>query len=115
MSANDRQIGGNHYRTEIQHWDWAAANELDYFQGCITKYVARHKKKNGLEDLLKAQHFLFKYIEQEYGIDETEAVKTTPTPAPGTVTFTPNSELNNGITEVQINDGEATPAYVNQD
>ena len=58
---------------------------------------------------------MFKYIEQEYGIDETEAVKTTPTPAPGTVTFTPNSELNNGITEVQIDDGEATPAYVNQD
>ena len=108
-------MGGNHYRTEIQHWDWAAANELDYFQGCITKYVARHKKKNGLEDLLKAQHFLFKYIEQEYSIDETEAVKVEPTPAPGTVTFTPNSDLNGGTTAVKIEDGEATSAYVNQD
>ena len=48
MPANDKQVGGNHYRTEIQHWDWAAANELDYFQGCITKYVARHKKNSGI-------------------------------------------------------------------
>lgn len=117
MPANDKQVGGNHYRTEIQHWDWASANELDYFQGCITKYVARHKKKNGLEDLLKAQHFLFKYIEQEYGVEESEAVKIpSSTPVPGSVTFTPNSELNGGTTAVKIEDGEeATSAYVNQD
>ena len=31
--------------------------------GQITKYVTRWKKKNGLPDLLKAQHFLQKYIE----------------------------------------------------
>lgn len=63
MSANNTQVGGEHYRTTIQHWDFAAANELDYFQGQITKYVTRWKKKNGLEDLLKAQHFLAKYVE----------------------------------------------------
>ena len=117
MPANDKQVGGNHYRTEIQHWDWAAANELDYFQGCITKYVARHKKKNGLEDLLKAQHFLSKYIEQEYAYNEVTVVKIKPTtPVPGSVTFTPNSELSGGTTAVKIEDGEeATSAYVNQD
>lgn len=63
MAANDRQVAGAHYKSGIQHWDWVADNELDYFQGQITKYVARCKKKNGLEDLLKAQHFLDKYIE----------------------------------------------------
>ena len=62
-SANSRQVGGAHYRSAIQHWDWCAANDLDYFQGQITKYVARWKEKNGFEDLLKAQHFLEKYIE----------------------------------------------------
>lgn len=62
--ANDIQYGGNHYKgTQIQHWDFAAANGLDYFQGCITKYVTRWRLKNGLEDLKKAQHFLQKYIE----------------------------------------------------
>ena len=63
MKANDKQVAGTHYRSEIQHWDFVVANDLDYFQGQITKYVTRWKKKNGLSDLLKAQHFLDKYIE----------------------------------------------------
>ena len=62
-NANARQVGGSHYRNKIQHWDWVASNELDYFQGQITKYVARWKNKNGMEALEKAQHFLEKYIE----------------------------------------------------
>lgn len=61
--ANEIQVGGEHYQTEIQHWDFVWANHLDYFQGQITKYVCRWKGKNGVEDLKKAQHFLQKYIE----------------------------------------------------
>jgi hypothetical protein len=61
--ANGRQVAGTHYRSGIQHWDFVVANDLDYFQGQITKYVTRWKKKNGVDDLLKAQHFLQKYIE----------------------------------------------------
>jgi hypothetical protein len=60
-------VGGNHYLSPIQHWDFVAANELDYFQGQITKYVCRWKNKNGLQDLLKARHFLDKYIELQEG------------------------------------------------
>ena len=63
MSANEKQVAGSHYRSDIQHWDYVIANDLDYFQGQITKYVTRWKRKNGLTDLLKAQHFLEKYIE----------------------------------------------------
>ena len=63
MSANDKQVGGEHYKASIQHWDYVVANELDYFQAQITKYVTRWKKKNGMADLQKAQHFLEKYIE----------------------------------------------------
>jgi len=62
-NANSRQVGGAHYRNKIQHWDWVSSNELDYFQGQITKYIARWKHKNGIEDLKKAAHFLEKYIE----------------------------------------------------
>ena len=46
MPANMKQIGGEHYRSEIQHWDYVLANKLDYFQGQITKYVSRWKNKN---------------------------------------------------------------------
>jgi Protein of unknwon function (DUF3310) len=62
-SANDRQVGGDHYQADIQHWDWVWSNDLNYFEGQITKYVMRARKKNGLQDLEKARHFLDKYME----------------------------------------------------
>lgn len=65
MSANEKQVGGDHYKSTIQHWDYVIANDLDYFQAQITKYVARWRKKGGLADLNKAKHFLEKYIEVE--------------------------------------------------
>lgn len=63
MAANERQVGGAHYAGGIQHWDFVVAQRLNYFEGQITKYVARCRKKNGIEDLKKAQHFLEKYLE----------------------------------------------------
>jgi len=63
MKSNNRQVGGSHYRNKIQHWDWVFSNGLDYFQGQITKYIARWRHKNGIQDLEKALHFLEKYIE----------------------------------------------------
>jgi hypothetical protein len=66
-SANDYQIGGNHYRKKegVQHWDRVARLGLNYFQGTITAYVERYRDKNGVEDLKKARHFLDKLIELE--------------------------------------------------
>ena len=73
MSANDKQVGGGHYRgAELQHWDLVDIYQWDYFQAQIIKYVMRHKQKNGIEDLKKAIHFAEKYIEllQEPGEGE---------------------------------------------
>jgi len=61
--ANKTQVGGSHYKSKIEHWDFVVANDLNYFEGQITKYVARARKKNGRQDLLKAKHFLEKYLE----------------------------------------------------
>lgn len=75
MSANERQVGGQHYKTGgEEHWDRVQRLGLDYFQGQITKYVERWKLKNGVQDLEKARHFLDKYIElqQEEDAKETE-------------------------------------------
>jgi hypothetical protein len=63
LTANDNQVGGNHYALPIQPWDYTIANNLDYFQGTIVKYITRWRSKNGAEDLRKAAHFLEKYIE----------------------------------------------------
>lgn len=75
MGANDRQVGGSHYKAKTQHWDIVAEHDLDYFQGQITKYVMRWKKKNGLQDLEKARHFLDKYIELNTPCSDGEATK----------------------------------------
>ena len=64
MSANNRQVGGSHYAGAVQHWDMAyVVFGEGYFGGQITKYVSRWRKKNGVQDLEKAAHFLDKLIE----------------------------------------------------
>lgn len=61
MSANGRQVGGEHYRKKkYQHWDWVCDVRLHYLLGCATKYVARWRDKGGVEDLKKAIHYLDK-------------------------------------------------------
>lgn len=65
MSANDHQEGGTHYGgTDLQHWDVVVRFGLGYFEGQVTKYLLRWRRKNGLEDLRKARHFLDKLIEE---------------------------------------------------
>ena len=61
--ANDRQVGGSHYRTSYQHWDLAVFTDMGYLDGCVTKYVTRWRKKDGTKDLQKALHYLNKLIE----------------------------------------------------
>lgn len=64
MAANESQVGGGHYKDKkIQPWDFIVANDMGYLEGCIVKYVSRYKNKNGMEDLLKAKHYLDKLIE----------------------------------------------------
>lgn len=64
MTANDDQVGGRHYiEKAIQPWDFIVQNNLGYLEGCIIKYVSRYKQKGGLEDLIKAAHYLEKLIE----------------------------------------------------
>ena len=65
MSANEKQVDGDHYQTKIQPWDFIEANRLTFIEGNIVKYVCRHRQKNGLKDLKKAKHYLEKLIEVE--------------------------------------------------
>lgn len=63
MGANDMQVGGQHYKTGYQHWDLVIITGMGYLEGCSTKYVSRWRKKNGMEDLKKALHYLNKLQE----------------------------------------------------
>lgn len=65
MSANDRQVGGTHYRADYQHWDLVLKIRMGYLEACSTKYVTRWRKAEGLMDLEKGLHYLEKLIEVE--------------------------------------------------
>jgi hypothetical protein len=66
QSSLNTQVGGSHYKDlGIQPVEYASANNLDYFQGNVVKYVTRWRNKNGVEDLKKALHYLEMYIELE--------------------------------------------------
>lgn len=66
MTALTVQEGGNHYKDmPIQPVEYIHVNKLGYFEGCVIKYVSRWKKKNGIEDLKKARHFIDLLIELE--------------------------------------------------
>jgi len=63
-SANG--VGPAYYRSgSIQTWDYCIAIGAGYLEGCIIKYVSRWRRKNGLDDLEKAMHYLRKLIEIE--------------------------------------------------
>jgi hypothetical protein len=66
VKANEVQVGGEHYRTfnaDYQHWDLVADTGMGYFEGQITKYVARWSRKSGRQDLEKAMHYAHKMNE----------------------------------------------------
>ena len=59
-AVNATQVGGTHYKTEYEHWDFVLDTDQDYLLGNATKYLARHAKKNGRQDLLKCLHYIKK-------------------------------------------------------
>lgn len=59
------QVGGDHYDLPIQPIEYILANDLSFIEGNIIKYVTRYKRKNGMQDLLKAKHYLELLINQE--------------------------------------------------
>lgn len=63
----EHQEGGSHYKKmAIQPIDFIYFNDIPFIEGNIIKYILRHRKKNGLEDLKKAKHYLEILIEKEY-------------------------------------------------
>ena len=63
----DKQIGGSHYQKfKIQPSKFVIENELLYPEGCVIKYILRHRLKGKKQDLEKAIHFIEMIIERDY-------------------------------------------------
>ena len=67
MKPYDKQIGGSHYQDfKIQPSKFVIENELLYPEGCVIKYILRHRLKGKKQDLEKAIHFIEMIIERDY-------------------------------------------------
>lgn len=67
-TALSRQVGGNWYKEmAIQPAEYCHKNKLGSLESSVIKYVSRHKKKNGEEDIKKAIHLLEMLLEWDYG------------------------------------------------
>jgi hypothetical protein len=71
-SALDIQVGGGHYKSlKIQPVEYIHANKLPFIDGCIVKYITRHRDKNGAADIHKIIHFCQLLLELEYGEEKS--------------------------------------------
>jgi len=65
MRAKDYQVQGDHYANKaIQPIEYIMANKLGFCEGNVVKYVSRWRNKGGLNDLLKAKHYIEFLIEE---------------------------------------------------
>lgn len=74
LTAKDKQVGGDHYKNlKIQPVEYIMANNLNYCEGNVIKYVTRYKQKGGIIDLEKAKHYIDLLIQEVQDGIELEA------------------------------------------
>lgn len=67
VDPNAVQVGGDHYKgVDFQPWDWArnvsGTQGLGYYEVSAISYIARFRKKGGIEDLEKVLHYIDKML-----------------------------------------------------
>ena len=59
MESFKKQVGGSHYKNyKIQPVEFIIKNNIGFVEGNIIKYILRFKEKGGVQDLLKAKHYI---------------------------------------------------------
>ena len=72
-AASEKQVGGDHYKEmAIQPSEFIYRNGLNWLQGNAIKYICRHNRKHGAQDLDKAIHYLELLKEWEYDHDRQQ-------------------------------------------
>ena len=60
-----------HY-TGWQVGKFITKQNLSFYEGCVVKYVCRHRKKDGLKDLHKAKDYIEQLIKEYTNASSTE-------------------------------------------
>jgi|TARA_R100001163_G_scaffold65817_1_gene65218 hypothetical protein len=66
--ATEKQMGGDHYKKQIQPIEYIVANNLSFCMGNVVKYVTRDKEDK-VQDLLKAKHYIDLELELVHNCD----------------------------------------------
>jgi len=67
VDPDKEQVGGDHYKKlKIQPTEYCIANDVPFPEGCVIKYVTRHRTKGGAEDIKKAIHFCRLILKHQY-------------------------------------------------
>jgi hypothetical protein len=78
-TANSVQVGGDHYKTKgLQPWDAIIEWKMGFLDGNALKYLVRFRDKGGVEDLMKARHYIDKLIEVETNEPDIKSKKPIP-------------------------------------
>jgi hypothetical protein len=74
-----KQVGGQHYKSKgVQHVTFCQRNRIPWCESSAIKYLLRHKRKNGREDVEKAKHYIELCIWDDYVERETNPVGMRP-------------------------------------
>lgn len=124
MSANDNQVGGTHYKARYEHWDFIEDVGMGYKEAQVVKYVTRHGRKGGIQDLEKAMHFLQKMEEErakaiEHTLPEYREANELTDAQEDVIALLLMGDIGEAMARVATimvtEYGDASPAYVDQD
>ena len=74
-SKMDMRSIGSHYKVAIEPIEYIEENGLSFSEGNVVKYITRHKRKGGVEDVLKAIDYCVYVLRYEYGVLEGDALE----------------------------------------
>lgn len=63
---DELETQGEHYKLEIDPYEYCFKNDFNPLQFNAIKYISRYKLKNGKQDLEKAINTIIRLIELEY-------------------------------------------------
>ena len=67
MKSLKKQVGGSHYQSfVIQPAEFINKNRLLFAEANAIKYICRHSKKGGIQDIDKAINYLEMVKERDY-------------------------------------------------
>lgn len=72
MESNTNTINPQHYDKKITPVDYIHANNLNFDEGNIVKYITRHRDKNGEDDVAKCIVYAFFVLQDVYNYDSSK-------------------------------------------